>query len=49
MKKRVLVTLAVLLCLLCACTPAAPQETTVPTDSTAPAETQGQWQPFTGK
>ena len=26
MKKRVLVSLAVLLCLLCACTPAAPQE-----------------------
>ena len=49
MKKGVLVTLAVLLCLLCACTPAAPQETTVPTESTAPSETQVQWQPFTGK
>lgn len=49
MKKGVLVTLAVLLCLLCACTPAAPQETTVPTESTAPAETQVQWHPFTGK
>ena len=43
MKRRCsLLALAALLCLLCACTPAAPQETTAPT------EAEVLWQPFTG-
>lgn len=47
MKKQWLIpVLAALLCLLSACTPAAPQETTLPTETTGP---EALWESFTGK